>query len=121
MKHHETVRYEHCTKCGSTDVKNLVHIRRGKPIRVYVKCAKCGAYVCRYTLRRYTSDQPYESLLKILCKCEPHHQSARELLDMVETFTKSISDEFERLVQMAEKEDPRRMEQIIAEEKPQTD
>lgn len=116
----ETVRLEHCPRCDGTEVSNYLHIRQGKPILVYVRCNKCQCYVCRYSLSRYTSDKPFDSLLQLIGHGEADGSSAREMIQRIETFTIDVKAEYERVLQLAAKEDKRLMEQIIAEEHPDT-
>ena len=111
----ESARLEHCMKCGSTDVRNNVYICKGQPIRVYVQCSACKEYVARYTLRGYTSDEPYESLLRKLRYTK--FTSGKRTLGMVEAFGEEVADEFIHVTGLIRTdEDERRMEEIIEEE-----
>jgi hypothetical protein len=112
----ETVRVEHCLKCGHTEMKNLFHIKPHEDIKVYVQCANCKSYVCRYTLRRYTSEETFESLVKLLAKKEHHIVSGREQKSRLEYHTTQVEKEYKKVLEMAEHEDQRRVEQIIDEE-----
>ncbi len=87
------VKIETCPKCRSRKTENLVRVEPGCPVRVYVRCSECGTFVARYTLERYTSDKPYESLLKFSRRggCSIASRShAQEL----EGFSKKIETEF---------------------------
>ncbi|MFO7637961.1 MAG: hypothetical protein R6X14_01450 [bacterium] len=108
----EAAKADQCMKCGSTSVTNLVHIRTGEPVRVYVKCNGCGSYVARYTLSRYTSDEPYESLLRLLRQYA--YASGKRCLEEVEEFGTVIRAEFERVERLAAgSSEKRRVEEII--------
>jgi hypothetical protein len=118
MKGHETARLDHCMKCGSTTMRNNVYFCKGQNIRVYLECAECGSYVARYTLLRYTSDEPYESLLQKMRFTRV--DSGREALRMVEAYDSDVQEEFKRVRELIkEHEDQRRMEQIIEEDFPE--
>ncbi len=115
---HETARLDHCMKCGATTVENNVYFCRGQRIRVYLKCAKCGSYVARYTLSGYTSDEPYESLLHEMRISRL--TSGKSALHMVEEFGEDVQKEFEHVLELiASQEDQRRMEKIIEEDFPE--
>ena len=108
----ESAKADQCMKCSSTDVTNLVHVRTGEPVRVYVKCNACGSYVARYTLSRYTSDEPYESLLRMLRQYA--YASGKRCLEEVEEFGTIIKAEFEHVQRLAAAgEEKRRVEEII--------
>ena len=113
----ESARLEHCMKCGSTEVRNNLFFYRGRRVRVYVQCLKCGEYVARYTLSGYTSDEPYESLLQKLRFTRL--SSGKRALSMIEEFGDDIEEEFERVVELIRtNEDQRRIEEIIEEDFP---
>jgi hypothetical protein len=116
----ETVRQEHCPQCDGTSTGNYLYVRPGKPILVYVRCLKCKCYVCRYTLSRYTSDKPYDALLQMLGQGEADGSSGRELKRRIESFTFEVKAEYDKVMELARREDSRLMEQIIAEERPDT-
>ena len=107
------VRLEHCPKCGSTECENIFALFPGKPVQVYVRCKKCGSFVARYTLLRYTSDKPYESLLKAI-RCP--RSSGRQMVRELEAFSEEVEADFKRVLEMLEGgEDGRKIEEIIAE------
>ena len=115
----ENVRVEHCMKCGGTTVRNNVYFHKGEPVRVYVQCAGCGEFVARYTLRAYTSDERYESLLRRLRFSKLN--SGKRTLRIVEGFSEDVAAEFERVLELVRtSEDGRRMEQIIEEDYPES-
>jgi len=55
---------ECCPKCKSYEMHNRVLVRPGEDSAVYVECAACGEFVARYTLKRYTCEDPYRSFLR---------------------------------------------------------
>ena len=111
-----SVKKETCPKCGATTVENIVRIARGEPIKVYVRCTKCGAFVARYRVSRYTSDKPYESLLQIVRTAYPDGRFATKEL---EAFSDEVNREFNETIQLVEKlPDIRRLEEIIGESEP---
>jgi hypothetical protein len=112
----ETVRIEHCPKCEHVEMKNMVYVNPPKDIKVYVQCAHCGEYVCRYTLKRYTSEETFESLLKLLTEKEHHIVSGREQKSRLAYHTTRVEEEYKRVLELAEHEDKRRVEQIIEDE-----
>lgn len=106
-----SVRLEHCPNCGATDCENIFVISAGKPVRVYVRCKKCGSFVARYTLARYTSDKPYESLLSAL---RSPRCSGRGLAKELEAFTHEVEEEFQQVLELLRAgEDQRKIEEII--------
>ena len=62
----KTSKREHCPACPSTRMENLVYVRPGRDVEVFVECAECGAFVARYTLKMYTGDHPYRSFLRLM-------------------------------------------------------
>ena len=112
----ETARTEHCPECHDTRMCNRFHFVQGRRPRVYVQCSSCGAFVARYTLERYTSNKPYESLLDTL---RTHHgESAHHVMRQLEAFGQEVAEGFQRVREMIScQEDPRKIEQIIAGEK----
>ena len=117
-KEPESARLEHC-RCGSTEVKNNVYFEKGTRLKVYVECARCGGYVARYTLLRYTSDEPYESLLRKLRFTRLN--SGKRTLKLVETLGRDIEEEFAHVLELIRtREDKRRMEEIIEDDYPES-
>lgn len=55
---------EHCPHCDGTALHNLVLMRPGRDVDVFVECAACGRFVARYTLKDYTCEDPYRSFLR---------------------------------------------------------
>ena len=107
----EKVKRERCPVCGGLKmVNNFVKYNNGT-IRVYVECAHCGRFVARYTLQRYTSNKPYESLLLFFRK---PIESGRSTLKNIEVFTEEIDREFNKIKeQIKEKEEKKKIEEII--------
>ena len=116
----ESARLEHCPKCGAVETRNNVYFRRGKKVRIYIECAKCGEFVSRYTLSGYTSDKSYESILEKMRTIRLN--SGKRTLDMVEGFGEDVRGEFEHVIDLIKThEDKRKIEEIIAEEIPGDD
>jgi len=108
----ERARLEHCPKCGAVETRNNVYFRRGKRIRIYIECARCGQFVSRYTLSGYTSDKSYESILEKMRSIRL--TSGKRTLDMVEGFDADVRGEFEHVLDLIRtSEDERRIEEII--------
>jgi hypothetical protein len=111
----ERARLEHCPECKSVEVKNNMYFCKGQPVRVYVQCAKCGGFVARYTLRAYTSNKTYESLLRRFRSAKL--TSGKRALHIVGAFGDDVRREYEHAIELvATREDQRRMEDIIAED-----
>ena len=111
----EGARLEHCPGCGSVEMKNNMYFCKGQPLRVYVQCSSCGEFVARYTLRAYTSDKTYESLLERMRYAKL--TSGKRTLRLVEGFGEDVEAEFEHVVDLVKtREDQRRIEDIIAED-----
>jgi ribosomal protein L32 len=111
----ESARLEHCPKCGAVETRNNVYFRRGKKIRIYIECAKCGEFVSRYTLSGYTSDKSYESLLEKMRTIRLN--SGKRALAMVEGFGDDVRGEFSHVLELIRtQEDERKIEEIIEED-----
>jgi hypothetical protein len=91
------VKKETCSKCDCQIMENLVRVESGEPIRIYVRCTECGTFVARYTLERYTSDKPYESLLRFHRK-HGHSIHSRSRAQEVEAFSRDIENNFKETV-----------------------
>jgi hypothetical protein len=116
----ESARLEHCPKCGAAETRNNVYFRRGKKIRIYIECAKCGEFVSRYTLSGYTSDKSYDSILSRMRTVRLN--SGKRTRDMVESFDADVRGEFEHVLELIRtREDERSIEEIIEEELPGED
>lgn len=116
----EGARLERCPKCGANETRNNVYFRRGKKIRVYNECARCGEFVSRYTLSGYTSDKSYESILAKMRTVRLN--SGKRTLDMVEGFGEDVRGEFKHVLDLVRThEDERKIEEIIEEEIPGDD
>ncbi|UCF06487.1 MAG: hypothetical protein JSV33_05525 [bacterium] len=119
VQDYESARLEHCPKCNSTAVRNNVYFCKGKRVKVYVQCDRCGEYIARYTLTGYTSNEPYESLLRKLRFTRL--TSGKRTKRIVEEFSEGIEKEFRHVLQLIRtKEDERRMEEIIEEDYPES-
>ncbi len=115
----ERARLEHCPECGSVEMRNNLYFCRGQRLRVYVQCSRCGGFVARYTLRGYTSDKTYESLLARLR--DTRLTSGKRTLRLVEGFGESIAEEYKRVLDLIKTaEDQRRIEEIIEEDYPES-
>lgn len=115
----ERARLEHCPECGSVEMQNNLYFCRGQRLRVYVQCARCGEFVARYTLRGYTSNKTYESLLSRLR--DTRLTSGKRTLRLVEGFGESIEEEYKRVLDLIKTaEDKRRIEEIIEEDYPES-
>jgi hypothetical protein len=113
----ERARLEHCPDCGSTELRNNVYFCKGQPMRIYVQCAGCGQFVARYTLRGYTSNKTYESLLGRMRFTKL--TSGKRTLHIVEGFGDDVATEYGHVLELVKtQEDRRRIEDIIAEEYP---
>lgn len=113
----ERARLEHCPDCGSTEMRNNVYFCKGQPMRIYVQCAGCGEFVARYTLGGYTSNKTYESLLGRMRFTRL--TSGKRTLHIVEGFGEDVATEYGRVLDLVKtQEDRRRIEDIIADEYP---
>ena len=100
--------------CQSSNMKNIVVVEDGEPVKVFVECGNCGEYVCMYVLRRYTSDQSFEGLLNILrgqIRTDRRGRSS-EIAYFSETLKRQFDDALKAAKSSSEK---RRVEQIIQE------
>ncbi len=108
----ESARLEHCPQCGAVETKNNVYFCKGKKIRIYIECAKCGQFVSRYTLSGYTSDKPYESILERMRTVRLN--SGKRTLEMVEGFGDDVRGEYEHVLELIRtQEDNLKIEEII--------
>ncbi len=111
----ESARLEHCPKCHSTECRNNMYFCKGREIRVYVECAKCGAFVARYTISCYTSDRPFESILRKLRYAKLN--SGKRTMKLLRGFEENVSGEFARVLELVrDREDSRRIDEIINED-----
>ncbi len=110
----ETVKYETCPKCSSADVKNNIYLKDRNTIMVYVECAKCGCFVARYTVKRYTSNKTYESLLQYLRN--ERLPGSRRAAKTIEEFSTTVEETFEHIKELRQsKDEKRKVEEIISE------
>ncbi|MEO0076200.1 MAG: hypothetical protein ABIK33_04955 [candidate division WOR-3 bacterium] len=109
----ESAKKETCPKCKSTVLINNVLVKTGDNIRVYVECANCHCFVARYTLLTYTSDKPYEVLLRRLRCLE--YASGKKALRELEEYNKYIEQEFLHAKSLAACEETKTIEEMIKE------
>ncbi len=107
----ESAKRETCPKCKSTTLINNVLVKTGDNIRVYVECANCHSFVARYTLLTYTSDKPYEVLLRRLRCLE--YASGKKALRELEEYNKFIEQEFTHAKSLVAHEETRTIEDLI--------
>jgi hypothetical protein len=99
-------------------MRNNLYFCPGQRVRVYVQCVSCDAFVARYTLRGYTSNKSYESVLSRLR--ETRLTSGKRTLRIVEGFEDSVAEEYERVLDLVEtRQDKRRIEEIIESDFPE--
>jgi hypothetical protein len=99
-------------------MKNNVYFCKGQPMRIYVQCSTCGEFVARYTLRGYTSDKTYESLLARMRFTKL--TSGKRTLRIVEAFGEDVAKQYQHVKELIRTEqDRRRIEEIIEEEYPE--
>ncbi|HHE04481.1 MAG TPA: hypothetical protein ENL19_00290 [candidate division WOR-3 bacterium] len=109
----EHIKREKCPVCGCTKLINNVLITEKGEVKVYVECSNCGSFVSRYTLKRYTSNKPYESLLNYYSKRQ--YDSGRVVLKNLEAFSKEIETEFKKVKEtIKSREETKKIEEIIA-------
>jgi len=109
----EHIKREKCPICGCTKLINNVLITEKEEVKVYVECSNCGSFVSRYTLKRYTSNKPYESLLNYYSKRQ--QDSGRVILKNLEAFSKEIETEFKKVREtIKSREETKKIEEIIA-------
>jgi hypothetical protein len=111
----ERARLEHCPGCGSVDLRNNMYFCKGQPVRVYVQCSSCGEFVARYTLRAYTSNKTYESLLRRMRSAKL--TSGKRTMRIVEGFGEDVATEYKHVLDLVKiREDQRKIEDIMAED-----
>jgi hypothetical protein len=109
-----TVKIETCPKCGSNSTENLVRVETGLPIKVYIRCSACAAFVACYALERYTSDKTYESLLRFMRK-HGHCVASRSRAQELDGFSKKVEEEFQETSNASKSN--LKLEEIICEHK----
>ncbi|MFC1799656.1 hypothetical protein ACFL2Z_01935 [Candidatus Eisenbacteria bacterium] len=113
----DRARLEHCPECDSVEMRNNLYFCPGQRVRVYVQCASCGEFVARYTLKGYTSNKSYESVLSRLR--DTRLSSGKRTLRIVEGFEDSVAEEYSHVLDLVKtREDDRRIEEIIESEYP---
>lgn len=103
---------EHCPQCDSTQMHNYVHVVPGRDAEVYAECIDCGAFVARYTLRAYTSEDPYRSYLRLMR--QRRMASGAATRKAVELFTSELWDGYRRVKEMVQADDElRSIEELL--------
>ncbi|MBN1756227.1 hypothetical protein JW877_08460 [bacterium] len=110
----EKVRYQHCPKCNSTNLKNIFYIKAGERPQVYVCCSECGTFVAKYILAQYISDQCYESLLEMM---RGPFDSGRNVAKRIKTLCFNAREGFNQVMNLLEKqgEEQKYLEDILME------
>jgi hypothetical protein len=105
---------EHCPQCDSTAMHNYVHVVPGRDAEVFVECIDCGTFVARYTLRAYTSEDPYRSYLRLMRQRDMSSGAATR--DAVEQFTTELWEDYQQVKKMVQAdEEPRSIEELLDE------
>ena len=61
------IHVQHCQKCNSAQLKNILLRENGEPDKVYVQCQNCGEFVASYIIAPmgyYHHGKGYESFLR---------------------------------------------------------
>ncbi|MCD6579454.1 hypothetical protein J7L48_08250 [bacterium] len=110
----EKIKRENCCLCGSTELENIFQVKTGEPVKVFVRCSKCGAFVARYTLKCYTTNKTYESYIENL---KGESESGHKTLNEIEFLSQDIQKEFKRLTGLIKtSEEKKKIEDIIIED-----
>lgn len=105
---------EHCPQCGHVEVQNFVLVQPGEDVEVFVECATCGGFVARYTLRLYTSHDPYRSFLRLMR--QRRHASGAAALKQSEDFAKKLWEEYRTVKERVHvNEETRKLEDLLDE------
>jgi hypothetical protein len=100
-------------------MRNNLYVSKGAPAKVYVQCADCDEFVARYTLRGYTSNKTYESLLERLRFSRL--TSGKRTLHIVEAFGGEVDREYRHVLDLIKtQQDKRPVENILEEEYPES-
>lgn len=112
----ETAKREHCPYCDSINMNNLVYMKTGQKVYVYVECADCGELVSRYTLKRYSSGADYGAVLEYYRR-RGEMTSGRRILKEVNSHASGMEEGWERVRELiVQHEEELPIDQIIAEE-----
>ncbi len=113
----ETAKREHCPYCDSVDMHNLVYMKTGQKVYVYVECADCKKLVARYTLKRYSSAADYNAVLEYYRR-RGEMSSGRRILKEVNSHVDGMEEGWERVKELiTQHEEDMPIDQIIAEER----
>jgi hypothetical protein len=88
----DEVRRERCPSCDGDTFRNNFQLRTGHHARVFVECARCGAFVARYILHAYVDPsfdlssslhalrrtRDTESWRQVVAEMGVHQERARE-------------------------------------------
>ena len=106
-------RLEHCPSCESVNMKNYVHIETGKDTEVFVECADCGAFVARYGLKHYTSDDAYASYIRLMHTRRMASGTATS--KAIDHFREELLKNYRKVKEeVSTREDPRSIDEIIS-------
>lgn len=115
METGERVRFDHCPNCGEIEVRNILRRAPIRSLEVFVECSHCNQFVAKYEVYRYTSNKSYEDLLQRLSL--RGGDSARRIMRTLVGFDERVAEEYLMCRELARKrEDPRKIEEILAEE-----
>ncbi|MBD3237696.1 MAG: hypothetical protein GF330_13415 [Candidatus Eisenbacteria bacterium] len=110
----ERSKREHCPQCDSIQMYNYVHVVPGRDAEVFIECLECGAFVARYTLRAYTSEDPYRSYLRLMR--QRHMSSGAATRKAVEQFRTELWNDYRRVKEMVQAaEESRSVEDLLEE------
>ncbi|MFH1682073.1 MAG: hypothetical protein ABIH26_15700 [Candidatus Eisenbacteria bacterium] len=105
---------EHCPRCGHVNMQNLLLVQPGEDVQVFVECATCGEFVARYTLRLYTSHDPYRSFLRMMR--QRRLSSGAAALKQSGDFTKALWEEYRTAKERVRvNEETRKLEDLLDE------
>jgi len=109
---------EHCPKCDATRMENIVHMRPGRRVEVFVECAECGQFVASYTLSAYTCSDPFRSFLRLMRR--RRRSSGGAVSREAAEFEKSILAHYREAKEaVAAKEESRDVEDLLDEVGPE--
>ena len=95
----DSVKREACPSCGSHEVVNNHYLRDGHHDRVYVECAKCGAFIARYVLHAYVD--PAFSFERFLAKARSEDFiSGRNALSEFQVHQQRAKEQFDRVKEL---------------------
>ncbi len=98
-----------CQACGCRQMRNLLYRETGQKDKVFVQCTSCDALVARYVLAQrgyYHHGRGFESYLRSLNR-GGHFESAKELKNDFEEVSENSQEEFQRVMDLLEKEGKR--------------